>query len=489
MERWRSDCGCSAQSRPGWTQGWRKPLREALDDLRDNLSGLYAKGAHEFFDDPDGLRNRYISLLLRRSEEGIGDFLTKESGRTLAPEELVRAVSLLEMERNLLLMYTSCGWFFDELSGIETLQVMAYAARAAELGEKLFPNENFASSFRDKLAQAPSNIAEFRDGLRIFGIFIDPLRADLLRAGAHFAVSLLFTQKAVAPSQRGENSFYSYKITDWSLEKKRNGNNSYVLGYFKIMSKITLEEEALFSAALYRGGRDALCGVTRKCNPGDGNGLLGRMELALKREDEQELVGFFGHNIYSFRHLFKDEQRRIMNLVIEEDVASVTDMLRQTVTDYSGVMAFLASLSMPAPDAFRSAAEVVLNDDLLQALKGTPLDMVFLERRVEDAAAWHIPLDMPSLRHGVRLRFSEFLSALEGDVNSREVLSEFHALLAFVLRKKWDINLWEVQNRFASLMNGGPLPQDERGKLFALVGNLLKIRDRSHGADWRDLDR
>lgn len=489
VERWRSDCGCSAHSRPGWNQRWRKPLREALDNLRDELSALYGKESLKFFGDPEGARNRYISVILDRSEERTRAFLEKESGRTFSPEEVTRAVSLLEMERNMLLMYTSCGWFFDELSGIETLQVLAYAARAIELGERLFPDEGFGARFREGLAKVPSNIAEFRDGLRISKIFIDPLRADLLRAGAHFVVSYLFTPRAGDPSLMHENSFYSYKITDWSLDKKRKGDNRYVLGYLKIMSEITYEEESLFAAALYRGGRSALCGVTRKENPGDGNGLLARVEGALSREDEQELVGFFGHNVYSFRHLFKDEQRRILNLLIAEDVAMVTDMLRQAVTDYSGVMAFLASLSMPAPDAFRRVAEVVLNDDLLRALKGIPLDMVFLERRVDDAVAWNIPLDMPSLRHGVRLRFKEFLSALEEDPKTAEVLSEFHALLAFILRRGWDINLWEVQNRFASLLNGGLPDSDERGKLFERVGDLLKIRWRSDSQHWKDLDR
>jgi alpha-amylase/alpha-mannosidase (GH57 family) len=391
VERWRSDCGCSAHSRPGWGQGWRKPLREALDGLRDTLSPLFGEEGASVLPDPYGARNRYISVLSGRNGGKVREFLEGEAGRSLSGEELCRSVSLLEMERNLMLMYTSCGWFFDELSGIETLQVMAYAARALELGERLFPARDFRTPFRRKLAEAQSNIAEFRDGRRIFDIFVEPLRADLLRAGAHFAVSCLFVpgeEKACSPERC---AFSSYRISGCSLERKESGNNRYALGYLRIMSEATFEEDDLFVAALYRGGRDVLCGVARKTAGADGNGVRERIEAALRDEDEQAMVDFFGHNVYSLRHLFKDEQRRILTLIISEDVAAVTDMLRKTVRDYSEVLSFLAALSMPAPDAFRSAAEVVLNDDLRKALESLPLDLVFLERRVADAETWVTP--------------------------------------------------------------------------------------------------
>ena len=178
-----------------------------------------------------------------------------------------------------------------------------------------------------------------------------------------------------------------------------------------------------------------------------------RIRSAL-RKDEQALVDFFGHNVYSLRHLFKDEQRRILNRIISEDVTSVTDTLRKTVRDYSEVLSFLAALSMPVPDAFRSAAEVVLNDDLLKALESLPLDLVFLERRVADAETWGISLDLSSLLHTATRRLEEFLARLGDEPENRAVLGEFHALLSFLARRKWDVNLWEVQNRLAKILAG-----------------------------------
>lgn len=484
VERWRSDCGCSAHSRPGWSQGWRKPLREALDGLRDSLSPLFAEKGAEFFPDPYGVRNRYVSVLPGRSEEKIREFLERESGRKLSFEEMTRLVTLLEMERNLMFMYTSCGWFFDELSGIETLQVLAYAARALELGERFSPPEDVRDSFRNKLAEARSNIAEFRDGWRIFDIFVEPLRADLLRAGAHFAVSCLFSPGRQGVCSPERCAFSSYRISGCSLERKDSGNNRYVLGYLGILSGITFEKADLFVAALYRGGRDVLCGVTRKSAPENGNGVRERIESALRDEDEQALVDFFGHNVYSLRHLFKDEQRRILNLIISEDVALVTDMLRETVRDYSEVMSFLAALSMPAPDAFRSAAEVVLNDDLRRALESVPLDLVFLERRVADAETWGISLDLPSLRHGAALRLERLLAGLGESPGDSTVLGELYALLDFLGKRKWDVNLWEVQNQFARIINSNRGFSAEISELYGAVAAMLKVRPASAASDF-----
>lgn len=484
VERWRSDCGCSAHSRAGWSQGWRKPLREALDGLRDTLSPLFSEEGRSVLPDPYGARNRYVSVLSGRDGDKVREFLEGEAGRPLSREELVRSVSLLEMERNLMLMYTSCGWFFDEISGIETLQVMAYAARALELGERLFPARDFRTPFMTKLAEARSNIAEFRDGRRIFDIFVEPLRADLLRAGAHFAVSCLFVpgeQKACSPELC---AFSSYRISGCSVERKESGNNRYALGYLRIMSETTFEEDDLFVAALYRGGKDVLCGVARKTAPADGNGVRERIEATLRGGDEQALVEFFGHNVYSLRHLFKDEQRRILTLIISEDVAAVTDMLRKTVRDYSEVLSFLATLSMPAPEAFRSAAEVVLNDDLRKALESLHLDFIFLERRVTDAETWGISLDLETLRHTAARRLEEFLARLGEAPENRAVLEELHALLSFLERRKWDVNLWEVQNLFAKILNGNREIAPETSELYKGISAMLKVRPESGASDF-----
>lgn len=482
VERWRSDCGCSAHSRPGWGQGWRKPLREALDGLRDGLSGLFEEKGRDLFPDPGGTRNRYVNVLLDRRPTRVRAFLTGEAGRALGEDDLTRAASLLEMEKNLMFMYTSCGWFFDEISGIETLQILAYAARALELGEGLFPEVNLRRPFLGRLADAGSNIAEFRDGRRIFDIFIEPLRSNLLRAGAHFAVSCLFARDKDKGCSPDGCAFTSYRITGCSLETKEAGSIRYVLGYFGIISDVTLQRADLFAAALYTGGRNVLCGIAGPALPEYGNGLRERIESALKKGDGQALVEFFGHNIFSLRHLFKDEQRKILQYIISEDVAQVSQSLRTILSDYSSVLSFLAELSMPAPVSFRRVAEVVLNDDLLNALESSVLNIGFLKRRVADAERWGISLDMETLRHGARQRLEKMLDGLSLLPDEDKILAELNELLLFLKERGWDADLWGTQNRFARILNGGRDISGETRELVGQLGKLLKIRlsgDRS----------
>ncbi len=475
VERWRENCGCSARSLPGWNQRWRKPLREALDSLRDSLSALFLERGKAFFSDPDRTRNRYVSVLLGR--ESPGAFADREAGRELSPAEKSEALTLLEMERNLQLMYTSCGFFFDEVSGIETLQVLAYAERALELGKKISPLLGAENSWRALLGKIPSNITELRDGLRIRDIFIEPLKTDLLRVGANFAVSSLFAENGGFGTDGAGVPYFAFHVVKNTLERTEEERKKYILGSLRIRSDRTLEEKDLFAAALYRGGRNVLCGVAP--SPGDADlekRERVRVALALRDEDEETLVVRFGHSLYSLRHLFRDEQRRIVKLILAEDLTAITKTLRKAVHDYSGILSFLASLSMPAPRAFRGAAEVILNDDLKNALEAEIPDISFLRRGMEEARRWGIELDLPALSHGAVLRLESLLQILERAPERRDIFEYAIALLSLLREKGWDVNLWEAENRFKAILSlpgGSPAALKE---LYESLGTLLRIR-------------
>ncbi|MGA8529449.1 MAG: DUF3536 domain-containing protein, partial [Acidobacteriaceae bacterium] len=155
IERWRSDCGCSS-GRPGWNQKWRRPLRDALDELRDAVAPLAHEAAIRLFRDPEAARNDYIRVILNRSKESRDAFLSSHSLYALNEEERSRALMLMELERHSMLMYTSCGWFFDDISGIETVQVIAYAARVLQLAKIVFGDKaaGLEAAFVTRLAEA-----------------------------------------------------------------------------------------------------------------------------------------------------------------------------------------------------------------------------------------------------------------------------------------------------------------------------------------------
>ncbi|MGE0407321.1 MAG: DUF3536 domain-containing protein, partial [Candidatus Korobacteraceae bacterium] len=184
--RWESDCGCNSGGSPGWSQKWRAPLREALDWLRDDLTPQYQKSARQLLKHPLKARDAYISVVLDRSPENVDRYLAEHALRPLNPEEQVRALRLLEMQRYLMLMYTSCGWFFDELTGIETVQVMQYAGRALQLGQELF-GDHREQEFLGRLSQAVSNLPELGNGAEVYARFVKPAMVNLLGVMAHYA--------------------------------------------------------------------------------------------------------------------------------------------------------------------------------------------------------------------------------------------------------------------------------------------------------------
>ncbi len=167
VDRWWSDCGCNAGAPADWNQSWRTPLRDALDWLRDSVAPRFEQAAAGIFKDPWAARDRSIELILERSPEGAQRFLEEQAARPLEKMERDRALKLLELQRQALLMYTSCGWFFNDISGIEAVQILQYAARAIQLAEELF-GDPLESEFLKILMQARSNRPECGDGRQVY---------------------------------------------------------------------------------------------------------------------------------------------------------------------------------------------------------------------------------------------------------------------------------------------------------------------------------
>ena len=174
MGRWIRDCGCHTGGEPGWNQLWRAPLRQALDFLRDENAAHFETTRGTLFIDPWQAREKSIALVLDQyhSRE---QFLFEHAGRWLSADEQGRALTHLELQRMLLLMYTSCGWFFNDISGIETIQVLKYGGRAIDLMEQLgLPSAR--ARFLEILAEARSNRTEMGTGADIFERFVEPLK-------------------------------------------------------------------------------------------------------------------------------------------------------------------------------------------------------------------------------------------------------------------------------------------------------------------------
>lgn len=133
---WRNDCGCNSGGNGGWNQQWRWPLRDALDRLSVKLAAGYVDGVTGYLKKQWEAREDYIDVILDRSEENVAALLLGHSLHPLDEEAAAAVLSLLEMQRHAMLMYSSCKWFFDELPGLETVQIIQYAGRAMQLTER-----------------------------------------------------------------------------------------------------------------------------------------------------------------------------------------------------------------------------------------------------------------------------------------------------------------------------------------------------------------
>ena len=173
VKRWKDNCGCRTGGPSEWTQRWRKPLRESLDWLRDELIQVFESYGSSYFKNVWEARNEYIQLILDPSEKMRWHFFERHASKVLSESEVTLSLKLLEMERYAMLMYTSCGWFFSEISGIEAVQVLQYAARAIELASEC-TQKPLEEKFVARLAKAKSNVPEFKTGKGVYQKLVKP---------------------------------------------------------------------------------------------------------------------------------------------------------------------------------------------------------------------------------------------------------------------------------------------------------------------------
>src|SRR5580692_11225478 len=246
--RWYRDCGCQTGGKEGWNQAWRGPLRKAFDFLRDRVQSYFEKERGKLFIDPWAARNDYIQLILDPSAPR-KKFLDKQAGRELSELEQVKALTLLEIQRNAMLMYTSCGWFFTEISGIETVQVLKYAARIFDLMQTL-GFESPEAPFLEILSEAQSNVPEFGNGADIYRRFAEPTRVTPQGVVAHLAIAALVNHVV----EKGEAGGYLFEMKN--ARKEEHGRFTLMTGHVALQEAMTRQHFRYSFAGLHLGGID-----------------------------------------------------------------------------------------------------------------------------------------------------------------------------------------------------------------------------------------
>ncbi len=443
VERWRSNCGCNSGGHGNWNQEWRAPLREALDGLRDSLATPYTESAAGLLKDPWQARDGYIDVILDRSPESLDRFFNEHATHALDDNERVKALKLLELQRHALLMYTSCGWFFDELSGLETVQVIHYAGRAVQLAQELF-GDNLEGQFVEHLRKAKSNIPENGDGGTIYEKWVRPAVVDMKKLAAHYAISSVFE-----PYDE-HTRIYCYDAYREAYSANTAGKMRLAIGRARLASEITREAANFAFAVLHLGDHNVKAGVAPMDQSGDYDQLVNRLAEAFSKGDDQEVTRLidehFGQQVYSLKSLFRDEQRKIVDVLLEETLAEALAAYKGIYDNHAPLIRFLNALGIPLPPALQAAARQALNGQLRLAFGRPELDIEGIRGLLKEAASMNVELDVETLEYAIRRRVEQNACHLAKDKPGLEGLRKLNRLLELAVSLPFPINLWKTQN-------------------------------------------
>ena len=477
--RWSLNCGCNSGGRPAWNQEWRAALRQALDWLRDEIATRYEATAAGYLKDPWAARDDYIHVILDRSAESQDRFAARHLRRKhVQRADRIKVWKLLELQRNAMLMYTSCGWFFDELSGLETVQIMQYAGRVVQLAEELF-GESLEPRFLERLAEAKSNIPEHRDGARIYERFVRPARVDLHKLAAHYALSSVFF------AHEDIDRVYCYSVESKDYRLKRSGKMRLAFGKARFTSEITQESELLMTGVIQSGDHNLHGGVGTF--PGDEayHRLARTVREAFVHPDLPEAIrrleqAFQGHT-YSLKDMFRDEQRRIVDQLIESKREEAAASYGRIYESNAPLLRFMSECYIPIPKDLKAAAEVALTGLLRTALEASELNLSLLRTLFDDVRAAGVTLDTAALEKILRRNLEQDCESFFDAPRDLESLSKCRASMEAATSLPLPLVLWSIQNRCYALLETVYPEMQDRGDTewaaeFERLATLLALR-------------
>ncbi len=481
--RWCEDCGCSTGGHPGWNQKWRKPLRNALDYLRDEFIKIYEKEGVKYFNtDVWEVRNNYIDVILDRSESNVRRFQNKYFLANLNDEQRVKGIKLLEMQRQALLMYTSCGWFFSEISGIETVQIMKYAARAMQLA-KVFNKQDYEKRFLEILSEAKSNIQEYGTGKDIYENFVKPSVVTPKQIASLWAISSLYQDF------EDEEDVYCYSINRYDYQKVQKGTSTLVVGNIEIKSKITLESVNQIFALIQFAGGDFQCAIKEFSDENEytqvKTNLIKTFMLNPLTEIIRAIDESFGKEYFTLKDIFIEERRKILTIMLKGKLQKFAQTYQDMYDEGKGSIYHMQNLGLTIPNEFKIAASYALshkfNDLVIHS--GGFVEPSILQQAFDinyEAKKMDIKLDKTSSNKIFAKKILQNINRLAQSFESQqaEVILE---IFDNIEKLELEIDISEAQNiyfnrifvKINDIIDG--LPKNSKSKDKAFVNMLLDI--------------
>ena len=451
VERWRDDCGCNIVG--GTCQAWRKPLKGAMDWLRDSLASIFQVEASKYLNNPWSARDDYALVMLDRGRASVDAFLDRHSRIALSADEKTTVLKLLEMQRNAMLMHTSCGWFFDDISGIESIQIMKCAARAIQLARQVSFTD-LEPEYLKLLRGAKSRIGSYGNGEEIYLQLIKPEVADLMKVGVHYAISSIFNTHGT-----NETKIYSFIAEDELRLPMKLGRSILLLGRSRITSEFTWEAQSISYAVLWHDDKIMYGGARSDMNVQEFDSACSEIQEKFKAGEIQSTIESINGKFKihacipcSLKGLFKDKQVELINRILKATLEKAIDSYSQILNENHSSMQTLADLGAKLPLELQAAAEVIFTKELISLLRVERLDINQLMAAVQEMKKLRMELGKELLALEGERRIESEIDRLSMDPLSVEGAQNLERLIGLLLEMNLPMNLWRAQNKWYSLI-------------------------------------
>jgi alpha-amylase/alpha-mannosidase (GH57 family) len=445
VDRWRRDCGCNSGGHGDWNQAWREPLRNAMDWLRDELAPRYEERAGQLLKNPWVARDDYINVILDRSSDSVARFFGQHARRNLNEQEQVATLRMLESQRHAMLMYTSCGWFFDELSGLETVQVIDYAARALQAAQDTW-NENLENGFTEKLSSAKSNIPDHADGRVIYEKFVKPAIVTRETVGAHYAISSIFE------SYPEDARLYAFTFHQEDRQMFSAGPVRAALGRARVTFETTRASDSIEYGVIYMGSHNLNCWVRLNGHGEPLAALAAAIHEAIDRSDFPQVVrlmdSHFGQSQYSIKNLFRDEQRKLLNQILAGAREDVDSTFKLIADRHAPLLRLLADLHAPPLRSLEMAVSEVLNREIRVQFEGDHLDPERVRSLLAEGRIAHVAFDAEVIGYACKSYFDRLTEQLLKSPHDLDLLRRMTDAAKVAREFPFDTNLWKPQNAY-----------------------------------------
>ena len=444
VERWKSDCGCNTGGNPAWNQKWRSPLRQTLNELRDQVNEKFEISMKKFKIDPWLVRNDYVNTFLNRTEKSNQDFVKKWIPDFNKEEDQIEFVKSFELQRQMQLMFTSCAWFFDEVSGIETVQVLQYALRAVELAENLW-GSFLMEKFLANLKMIPSNIPLYGNAYGIYQQIVKKCEIDFFAIAAHYAVASLFKeQDPVTP-------LYCYDVKKTDLERIKVGRNRFVCGHAEFRSRSTYSKKHIMFAAVHLGENIVSAGVSLLTNVEEyhvfKSNLREKVETADVTSYMREFDKRFKEKIFTLKDLLADDRAKLAKDTLYKKMERIDAQYLRIYNDNFMLVSYLSSLKMEIPEQLKSTFEYVINKMIIQLFndKIENFKTQELMRYMQEITEGHFELKTSNLEKFFQERLIAFSETIGNGQYNQTILANFLFAVKFATNIAPTISLSEIQ--------------------------------------------